>query len=130
VANTILIVDDSATIRNIIKVYFAGTPWEFVDAESGTRALQLVRLMAPRIAIVDINMEGMDGLTFTRKLRESDRLAMKMLPVILLTSDRTPDVRERGLAAGAQDLLHKPVAREALRDLVEKYAPLQPVKKP
>ncbi|HZN92273.1 MAG TPA: response regulator [Myxococcales bacterium] len=111
---TILVVDDSSSIRSILKVYLMGLKAEVLDAESGERALQLARLLPLSLMIVDINMPGMDGLTLVDKVRHDSRAAVAKLPVILLTSDRSEASRARMREVGANDLLYKPVTAETL----------------
>src|ERR1043165_5151693 len=113
---TILIVDDSSSIRSILKVYLTGLKGkaEVVDAESGERALQLARLLPISLMIVDINMPGMDGLTLVDKVRHGSRAAVARLPIILLTSDRSEAARVRMQAVGANEMLYKPVSAESL----------------
>src|SRR5262245_40079731 len=73
---TILIVDDSSSIRSILKVYLMGLEAEVLDAESGERALKLARLLPLSLMIVDINMPGMDGLTLVDKVRHDSRASV------------------------------------------------------
>lgn len=124
---TILIVDDSSSIRSILKVYLMGLKAEVLDAESGERALKLARLLPLSLMIVDINMPGMDGLTLVDKVRHDSRPAVARLPVILLTSDRSEAVRVRMREVGANDLLYKPVSAGTLLasagKLLEKAGP-------
>ena len=105
----ILLVDDSATIRSVLKVYLMGLGREFVEAEDGVRALRLVRLMDVELIIADVNMPVMDGLAFTRELRASADGRLRSVPVILLTSEQGPEIEVKGREAGVQAILHKPV---------------------
>jgi two-component system chemotaxis response regulator CheY len=120
-SQTILIVDDSSSIRNILKVYLMGLKAEILDADNGERALQLARLMPLSLVITDVNMPGMDGLTLVDKLRKDSRPSVAKVPVILLTSDRSDAARERGKAVGADELLYKPVSSETLLAAASRY---------
>jgi len=126
---TILIVDDSSSVRSILKVYLMGlrVKVEVLDAESGERALQLARLLPLSLMIVDINMPGMDGLTLVDKVRRDSRPTVARLPVILLTSDRSEAARVRMREVGANEMLYKPVSAATLVDtagkLLEEAAP-------
>jgi two-component system chemotaxis response regulator CheY len=117
---TILIIDDSPTIRNIIKVYLMGSQFEFVEADGGERALQLARLMPIHLVIADINMPGMDGLTFVRNLRNDERAEVRSLPVILLTGEKSEQLRTQGLKAGANEFIRKPVSSAGLIEAVNR----------
>ena len=119
VLRTVLIVDDSPTIRGFAKIFLQALKVQVVEAEEGMQALEIVRAQAPAVAIVDINMPGMDGLAFTREVRADP--ALSALPVILLTGDRSDTIREQGLAAGASDFLGKPIKGGELQALVKKF---------
>jgi two-component system chemotaxis response regulator CheY len=119
VGRTVLIVDDSATIRAFARIFLKGLGVEIAEAEDGAQALDLVRKAAPDLCVVDVDMPNMDGLTFTRELRKDLRLAK--LPVVLLTGDRTEETREKGRAAGANDLLQKPIKGPELVAMVKRY---------
>jgi two-component system chemotaxis response regulator CheY len=116
---TVLIVDDSPTIRGFAKIYLKPLAVEVVEAEEGMQALEIVRAQLPAVAIVDINMPGMDGLAFTREVRGDPELSK--MPVVLLTGDRSEAVRAQGLAAGASDFLGKPIKGAELQAVVKKF---------
>jgi two-component system chemotaxis response regulator CheY len=120
-AQTILLVEDSPTIRNIIKVYLMGGQYEFVEADGGARGLQLARLMPLDLVIADINMPGMDGITFLRELRADEQARVRNLPVILLTGEKSEELKAKGLKAGANDFIRKPVSSAGLVEIVNKH---------
>jgi len=118
----ILIVDDSVSIRNIIKIYMMQFRAEFLEAEDGDRALKLARLMLPALIIADVNMPGMDGISLVEHLRkESGPLCQ--VPIILLTGEREPEIQQRGIAAGADAFIQKPVSAPVLLETVQKLLP-------
>ena len=117
---TILIIDDSPTIRNIIKVYLMGSQFEFMEAEGGEKGLELVRKGSVELVIADINMPGMDGLTFVRQLRADARPELRGIPVILLTGEKAEALRIQGLKAGANEFIRKPVSSAGLIEAVNK----------
>jgi two-component system chemotaxis response regulator CheY len=116
----ILLVDDSPAILSFVKARLVRLDCDFYDADDAVRALRLASLMLVDAVIADVNMPGMDGIEFVRALRASENERLRALPVILLTGDRDPSLRERGLAAGAQDFLMKPVDGDALASAVER----------
>jgi len=117
----LLIADDSATVRSLIKVFLMGRGIEFVEAEDGRAGMQVARTTELDGAIIDLNMPTVDGLTFLRNLRASSRAYMRDLPVILLTADKSRDARRNGMAFGANAFLQKPVAKARLTDIVDLY---------
>ena len=118
---TVLIVDDSPTIRGFAKVFLKTLKVEVKEAEDGAQALEIVRAEPPVVAIVDINMPGMDGLAFTRAVRADKSAKVANLPVVLLTGDQASDLREEGRAAGATDFLSKPLKGPELQALVKRF---------
>lgn len=118
---TVLIVDDSPTIRGIAKIFLKPLSVEVIEAEEGAKALAMVRASVPAVAIVDVNMPGMDGLTFLRELRGDARPEIARLPVVLLTGDRSEETRRKGREAGATDFIEKPIKGAELQALVKKF---------
>ena len=102
---SVLIADDDPGIRESLQESLAGRGWDTVLAEDGPQALQVIRVRVVRVALVDMRMPGMSGLETLRELRR----AVALLPVIAMTADRDLWVREELVAAGAFDLLWKPL---------------------
>jgi two-component system chemotaxis response regulator CheY len=123
VAKTLLIVDDSEAIRSIIKVYLNWHSFEFVEAGDGERAWQLMQLLPVDLVIADINMPGLDGIEFVRRVRSSQSDTLKETPVILLTGDKSEELKQKGLEAGANCFARKPITSSTLVELVRKHLP-------
>lgn len=101
--------------RRVVKDMLDVAGADMTEAESGEEGLALLDANAYDILLVDLRMAGMDGLTAIRHIRErGDEKAR--VPVIVVTADTAPDLRERCMEAGADDVLFKPVAMEALFD--------------
>ena len=92
---------------------------EVREAEDGEKALAAVRASMPDLCVVDVDMPNLDGLGFTREVRKDPALAK--LPVVLLTGDRTPEAKEKGRQAGADDLVEKPIKGPELQAVVKKH---------
>lgn len=120
---TILLLDDSPTIRSVVKVYLMSRKFEFLEAEDGERALQVLRLVPVSLVIADINMPNMDGITFLGKVRADPRPKVKSVPVVLLTSDTSEDARERGMKAGANAFVKKPISPASLNEIINQFLP-------
>lgn len=109
----ILFVEDDPmnrrVVRDMLSVVGANMD-EAADAETGLRMIEDANFT---IVLMDLRMPGMDGLTAIKHLRaRTDHKAM--LPVIVVTADTAVDLRERCIAGGADEVLHKPVAMGAL----------------
>ena len=115
--STILIVDDSATMRTLVRQ--ALEPEHTVlEAPHGAAALALLEQTPADLVLTDVIMPEMDGLGLTRRLRASERFAR--LPVLILTTEATPAMKERGRSAGATGWLVKPFHPDTLRQSVRR----------
>lgn len=119
----VLLVDDSPTVRNILKVYLMNLPVDLVEAEDGERALQVLKLVPADLVIADINMPGLDGISFCKKVREGALPSGSTLPIVLLTGDKTELLRSRGTEAGCSAFLLKPVKSAELVEVVQRLLP-------
>ena len=107
---TILVVDDEATLREMIEFNLRRERFQVVLAEDGEQALQLAREAAPDLIILDIMLPVIDGLQVLRTLRQESTV-----PVLLLSARGEEIDRVLGLELGADDYLSKPFA---MRELV------------
>ncbi|HEY8342308.1 MAG TPA: response regulator transcription factor [Calditerricola sp.] len=105
----ILVVDDEAPMRALLRLFLEQNGFEVSEAEDGHAALERARAERPDLVLLDIMMPGLDGWQVCRLLREESDV-----PIIMLTA--RDDVRDRvaGLDAGADDYLVKPFAEEEL----------------
>ncbi len=83
------------------------------EAESAERGLQILDAQDFQMVLVDLRMPGMDGITAITIIRARGDEKAKV-PIIVITADVAPDLRERCIAAGADDVIFKPVAMDAL----------------
>jgi len=113
----ILFIEDDPMNRRVVKdmLDVAGaTMAEAEDAETGLRRIEEEDF---DVVLVELRMPGMDGLTAIQVIRDRGD-AKAELPVIVVTADTALDLRERCLAVGADDVLFKPVAMDALFDSI------------
>ena len=111
-ATTILLVDDSPTVRSILKVYLAGVEGgalKFVETDRGDRALQALRHMPINLVIADFAMPVMNGLAFVEAVRREVDERVRNVAIILLTGNPEADLEQRASAAGVNLFLRKPV---------------------
>ena len=116
---TILLVDDSRTIRLLVRAYLVGQGYDFVEVENGATALRAVRRRQPDLVICDVFMPGVDGWDFVRALRSDPRSEVQRTPVILVSSKQDKEVARKSLETGADMFLTKPVADERLTSAVD-----------
>lgn len=113
----VIFVDDNAMNRKVVKGMLEAAQVAMVEAESAEIGLQLIDTDHFDIILMDLRMPGMDGLAAIRAVRARND-AKSHLPIIVVTADNGRDVRGQALAAGADDLLHKPVQMESLFDAI------------
>ncbi|HYY88576.1 MAG TPA: response regulator [Chloroflexota bacterium] len=114
---TILVADDQADIRELLEITLSKRGHEVLPADSGTRALELAGRVVPDLAIVDVNMPGLEGTQVTRELRT--RKATANVPIMLLTALSDEADILAGFAAGADDYVTKPFNPRELAARVE-----------
>lgn len=108
----ILVVDDIATNRLILQAKLSSAYFDVLLAENGMQALQVASTELPDMVLLDINMPEMDGYEVCRRLKANSDTAH--IPVIMVTAANRTEERIRGLDAGADDFLSKPINDMAL----------------
>ncbi|PTL84437.1 response regulator [Vitiosangium sp. GDMCC 1.1324] len=122
---TVLLVEDSNTIRQILKIYLMKLKLDFLDADRAEQGLKLLEIRTVDLVIADITMPGgMDGLEFVRRVRASEKERMREVPIVLLTGGKAPDLEARGREAGASEFVRKPVSIDALAAVVRRQLKL------
>lgn len=99
--------------RRVVKDMLDVAGATMVEAESAEIGLEIFDEDDFAIVLVDLRMPGMDGITAIRHIRARGD-AKADVPIIVVTADIAPDLRQRCLAAGADDVIFKPVAMDAL----------------
>ncbi len=112
----LLVVDDEPALRLLLAAYFK-KQYEVLLAENGEEALEMLKLSEPQAMVVDISMDGMDGLSLIRELRASSK--WHHVPILVLSGNDTSNDRITALRAGADDYLVKPFNPEELEVRLE-----------
>ncbi|WP_375398426.1 response regulator [uncultured Sphingomonas sp.] len=113
----VLFIEDDPMNRRVVKDMLDVAGATMVEAENAEIGLRLIDEQDFAMALVDLRMPGMDGITAIRQVRKRDD-AKARLPIIVVTADTAIDLRERCLAAGADEVLFKPVAMDALFEAI------------
>lgn len=117
-AATILAVDDSASMRQMVRFTLKRAGYEVIEAVDGLEALELARGKTVSLVLTDVNMPRMDGITLVRELR---RLATyKFIPMLMLTTESSSEKKVLGKQAGATGWLVKPFNPETLLATISK----------
>ena len=115
---TILAVDDSATMREMVSFVLESAGYRVIEAEDGAQGLDRATANSVDLVITDQNMPNMDGLTLVRSLRELRDY--KSTPILLLTTESSDAMKAQGRAAGATGWLVKPFDPATLLEVVGK----------
>ncbi len=114
--NLVLVIDDDATVRDLMCRHLAHDDIEVLTAASGEEGLALARERRPGVITLDVLMPGLDGWAVLQQLKADPDLAG--IPVVMVT---ILDDRNRGYALGAADYLNKPINREQIRAVVARF---------
>ncbi|QOY86733.1 response regulator [Paludibaculum fermentans] len=115
---TILTVDDSSSLRQMVSFVLRSNGYDVVEAVDGVDGLAKLDGQAVDLVLTDINMPRMDGIEFTRQLRAMT--PYKFVPIVLLTTESHPDKKQQGKAAGATAWIVKPFQPDQLLAVVKK----------
>ena len=113
----ILIVEDEPTQRILAKEILESAGYIVRSSDDGKHGLNMAIKTQPDLIILDLMLPSLDGYALCTALRECERTAQ--IPIILITGSKEPDVIKRGLAAGANDFVNKPVDWQFLADRVD-----------
>jgi len=118
-AKTILIVDDSASMRTVVKLTLTRAGYDVLEAGDGQEGLAaLEKAGKVNLIVSDVNMPNMDGITFVSHVKQHAR--HKFTPVVMLTTEGQDAKKEQGRAAGAKAWIVKPFNPPQLLDAVSK----------
>lgn len=115
---TALVVDDSSSIRSIVTGLLDQEGFRTVEASDGLDALDRAEEVKPDVVITDLHMPSLDGIGLISQLRSKQEF--KFIPMLMLTSDGSPNAVERGREAGATGWLVKPIKPESLIEAVRR----------
>ena len=102
----VMVVDDSASLRQVVSIALKGAGYDVVEASDGKDALGKLKGNKINLVISDVNMPNMDGITFVKELKKLAEY--KFTPVIMLTTESQESKKQEGQAAGAKAWVVKP----------------------
>lgn len=118
---TVLVVDDSPTMRQMVAFTLTNAGYKVVEAGNGKEALVKLTGSKPDLVVTDLNMPEMDGITLIKELRKMP--AFKFTPILMLTTESTDDKKKAGQAAGATGWIVKPFNPEQMMAVIKKVLP-------
>jgi two-component system chemotaxis response regulator CheY len=117
-AKTILVVDDSWSVRQLVSLTLQSAGYDVIEASDGADALTKLSGQEINLIVCDVNMPNMDGISFVKEVKKSD--AYKFTPVIMLTTESQEKKKQEGQAAGAKAWVVKPFRPDQLVSAVSK----------
>lgn len=117
-AKTIMIVDDSASLRQVVSIALKGAGYDVMEGCDGRDALTKLDGRKVHLIISDVNMPNMDGITFLKEVKKKPEY--KFTPVIMLTTESQEAKKQEGQSAGAKAWVVKPFKPEQMLMAVSK----------
>ena len=117
-AKTVLIVDDSASLRQVVHIALKGAGYDVLEGCDGKDALSKMTGQKIHLIISDVNMPNMDGITFVKEVKKLANY--KFTPIIMLTTESQEAKKQEGQAAGAKAWVVKPFKPEQMLMAVSK----------
>jgi two-component system chemotaxis response regulator CheY len=115
---TIMVIDDSASLRQVVGIALKGAGYEVLEGRDGQDALNKLNGQKVHLVVCDVNMPNMDGITFVKELKKLP--LYKFTPVIMLTTESQEEKKREGQAAGARAWVVKPFKPDVLLGAVQK----------
>jgi len=121
-SQTVLVVDDSKTMRDMVTFTLTGAGYQVVQAGDGKEAVgKLSNGSKPALVVTDLNMPEMDGLELIKEIRKMP--ALKFTPILMLTTESSDEKKAAGKAAGATGWIVKPFNPEQFLKILKKVLP-------
>ena len=119
-SKTVMIVDDSSSMRQVVQITLSSAGYTVVEAHDGRDALTKLNLRDERVHLIitDVNMPEMDGITFVKEVKKHS--AYKFTPIIMLTTEGAAEKKQLGREAGARAWMVKPFQPQQMLDAVSK----------
>ena len=118
-ALTILVIDDSASLRQVVAMTLKAAGYDVLQAGDGREALALLDGRKIGMAVCDVNMPNMNGIEFVIAAKQLP--AYKFMPILMLTTETSEDKKAAGKAAGAKAWMVKPFSPSSLLNAVSKF---------
>jgi two-component system chemotaxis response regulator CheY len=119
---TVLVVDDSVSMRQMVSFTLTGAGYDVVEAGDGKEAVDKLNGGAkPHLVITDLNMPNMDGISLIKAVR--GMAAHKFTPILMLTTESSDDKKKEGQSAGATGWVVKPFNPDQMLATIKKVLP-------
>ena len=119
-AKTVMVVDDSASLRTVVKMALKGAGYDVIEGADGKDALSKLGGQKVHLIITDLNMPNLDGIGFVKEVKQM--ADYKFTPIIMLTTEGQESKKQEGQAAGVKAWVVKPFQPEQMLNAVAKLA--------
>jgi CheY-like chemotaxis protein len=119
--STILLVDDSRVSREVLKVFLIGRHDHVLEAVDGVEAMRVIHEHHPDLVVADLRMPKLDGCGLCEAVRADPRT--RTTPIVILTATADEETVARCRAAGAREVLKKPIQPKELLEAVGRHLP-------
>jgi two-component system chemotaxis response regulator CheY len=119
-SKTVLTVDDSRTMRDMLMLALTEAGYHVVQAEDGVHGLEVLKSTDPHVIVTDINMPRMDGYGFIKGVRNDEH--HRAIPILVLTTESDAEKKDRARRAGATGWIVKPFDPVKLVDAIRRVA--------
>jgi two-component system chemotaxis response regulator CheY len=117
---TVLTVDDSRTMREMLRIALTSAGYDVIQADDGIAGLEMLAGSSPHVIVTDINMPRLDGFGFIEGVRQDPR--HRAVPILVLTTEGDAEKKNRGRQAGATGWIIKPFNPESLVAAIRRVA--------
>ncbi len=117
-SKTILIVDDSSSLRNVVKIALVDAGYDVIEGGDGTEGIKALDGRKVHLIISDVNMPNMDGISMVKEIKKMANY--QFTPIIMLTTEAGDDLKSQGKAAGVKAWVVKPFKPEQMLNAVSK----------
>ncbi|MBI2413772.1 MAG: response regulator [Deltaproteobacteria bacterium] len=117
-AKTIMVIDDSASIRQVVNLTLKKAGYDVIEACDGQDAISKLQGQKINLMICDVNMPNMDGISFLKNVKTNT--SYRFTPVIMLTTESQENKKQEGKMAGAKAWVVKPFKPEQMLEAISK----------
>jgi len=117
-AKTILIVDDSSSLRNVVKIALVDAGYDVIEGGDGNEGIKALDGRKVHLIISDVNMPNMDGITMVKEIKTMANY--QFTPIIMLTTEAGDDIKSQGKEAGVKAWVVKPFKPDQMLNAVSK----------
>jgi len=117
-SKTILIVDDSSSLRNVVKIALVDAGYDVIEGGDGTEGIKALDGRKVHLIISDVNMPNMDGISMVKEIKKM--ASYQFTPIIMLTTEAGDDLKSQGKEAGVKAWVVKPFKPDQMLNAVSK----------